>query len=179
MNSKITIKDEKVSDIDAISEITLAAFKTLEISNHTEQLIIDELRNAESLTISLVAEYDHSVVGHIAFSPITISDGTTGWFGLGPVSVLPEFQKKGIGKTLIDEGLLRLKAIHARGCCLVGHPEYYKKFGFRNTSDLTLDGVPEEVFFALSFDDHIPQGKVAFHEAFMKDYSQQDVSQNS
>lgn len=146
--------------------MTQAAFETLEISNHTEQFIIEALRTANALTISLVAEVDDRVVGHIAFSPVTISDDTTDWYGLGPVSVLPDFQRQGIGKALIQEGLSRLRALHAKGCCLVGHPEYYRQFGFKNVDDLALEGVPQEVFFALSFDGNIPQGNVIFHEGF-------------
>jgi putative acetyltransferase len=130
MNPAIFIRSETYADVWAISEVTIAAFKTLEISNHTEQFIIDSLRAAKALTVSLVAEMDGRVIGHIAFSPVTISDGTPDWYGLGPVSVLPEHQRKGIGKTLIEEGLSRLKDLNARGCCLVGHPEYYRKFGF-------------------------------------------------
>ncbi len=166
MNPNIVIRNERDTDINAISEVTVAAFKTLEISNHTEQFIIKALRASGALTISLVAENDGQVVGHIAFSPITISDGTRNWYGLGPVSVLPEYQRQGIGKTLIEEGLSRLKAINAQGCCLVGHPDYYIKFGFINISGLAHEGVPPEVFFALPFDQKIPQGKVEFHEGF-------------
>jgi len=85
---------------------------------------------------------------------------------LGPVSVLPEHQRKGVGKALIEEGLSRLKDMRAQGCCLVGHPDCYKKFGFMNMPGLVYEGVPQEVFFALSFEEHIPQGTVAFHEGF-------------
>jgi putative acetyltransferase len=166
MNPKIVIRSETDADVSAITEVTVAAFKSLEISNHTEQLIIEALRAAKSLTISLVAEVDGRVAGHIAFSPVTISDGTRNWYGLGPVSVLPEYQRQGIGKALIEEGLSRLKGLNAQGVCLVGHPDYYRKFGFRNAPGLVLEGVPQEVFFALSFDGHIPQGIVTFHEAF-------------
>jgi putative acetyltransferase len=169
MNPKIVIRNETPDDVCAITEVTIAAFKTLEISNHTEQFIIEALRAAKALRVSLVAETDGRVIGHIAFSPVTLSDGTPNWYGLGPVSVLPEHQRKGIGKTLIEEGLSRLKDLNARGCCLVGHPEYYRKFGFKNVSGLGHEGVPPEVFFALSFDGHTPQGKVAFHEAFKAD----------
>jgi putative acetyltransferase len=95
-----------------------------------------------------------------------MSDGSPGWYGLGPVSVLPEYQRQGIGGALIQEGLSRLKGLGARGCCLVGHPEYYKRFGFQNTRGLVHKGVPEDVFFAMSFDGHIPQGIVEFHEGF-------------
>jgi putative acetyltransferase len=98
--------------------VTIAAFKTLEISNHTEQFIIEALRAAKALTVSLVAEMDVRVIGHIAFSPVTISDGTPNWYGLGPVSVLPEHQRKGIGNALIKEGCMRECHRRSSSLCL-------------------------------------------------------------
>jgi putative acetyltransferase len=163
----IIIREETSKDITAITEVTIAAFKTLEVSDQTEQFVIDALRKANALTLSLVAELDGKVVGHIAFSPITISDGTPGWYGLGPVSVLPEFQRMGIGKALIQEGLALLQSMGAGGCCLVGHPLYYTKFGFENVPGLVLEGAPPEAFFTLSFDGSFPRGEVFFHEGFM------------
>jgi putative acetyltransferase len=175
MLPKIVIRNETQSDVCAITEVTIAAFKTLEISNHTEQFIIEAIRAAKALTVSLVAEMDGRVIGHIAFSPVTISDGTSNWYGLGPVSVLPVYQRQGIGKALIQEGLSRLKGMNAQGCCLVGHPDYYRKFGFTNMSGLVHEGVPQEVFFALPFDGHTPQGNVAFHEGFKADGQQESA----
>jgi putative acetyltransferase len=169
---KILIRDEAGNDAKVIAEVTVAAFDSLEISNHTEQFIVEALRSAGALTVSLVAEVDGHVVGHIAFSPVTISDGSNNWYGLGPVSVLPLYQRMGIGKALIQEGLSRLKELGAKGCCLVGHPQYYRKFGFENVAGLVVEGVPEEVFFALSFDGRFPQGNVSFHEGFKADGQQ-------
>ena len=166
---RVVIRNETDADVDMISEVTIAAFKSLQISNHTEQFIIEALRAADALTVSLVAEMDGRIIGHIAFSPVNISDGTRNWYGLGPVSVLPEYQRKGIGKALIQEGLSQLKELNAQGCCLVGHPDYYKKLGFKNLSGLVHEGVPQEAFLALSFDGHIPQGTVTFHEGFKAD----------
>ena len=169
----VLIRDEKTADVAVISDVTIAAFETLEISNHTEQFIIEALRAAKALTISLVAEVDGHVVGHIAFSPVTMSDGTKDWYGLGPVSVHPDFQHEGIGTALIQEGLSRLKTLEAKGCCLVGHPQYYRKFGFKNVEGLICEGVPQEVFFVILFKGNIPQGNVKFHEGF-KANGQQD-----
>ena len=179
MNPKIVIRNETHDDVCAISEVTIAAFKTLEISGHTEQFIIEALRAADALPVSLVAELAGRVIRHIAFSPVTLSDGTANWYGLGPVSVLPECQRQGIGKELIQEGLSRLKAMNARGCCLVGHPDYYRKFGFENPSGLAHEGVPQEVFFALSFDGPIPQGSVSFHEGFKAEGRQEGLTGES
>lgn len=169
MNPKIIIRNEIDADVDAITEVTVAAFKTLEISNHTEHFIVEALRANNALTVSLIAEVDGHVVGHVAFSPVTISDGTQNWYGLGPVSVLPEHQRKGIGKSLILEGISRLKSLNAKGCCLVGHPGYYNKLGFKNVSELVHEGVPQEIFLAMSFDGQIPQGTVNFHDGFKSD----------
>lgn len=175
MNPNIVIRSETAADESAITAVTAAAFQALEISRHTEQFIVAALRAAKALAVSLVAELDGRVIGHIAFSPVTFSDGTQKWYGLGPVSVLPEYQRQGIGKALIREGLSRLKAMNARGCCLVGHPDYYRKFGFTNVPGLVLEGVPPEVFFAMSFDGHVPQGTVTFHEAFKADDRQESA----
>lgn len=160
------IRNETASDIDAITEDTIAAFKTLAIGNHTEQFIINSLRAADALTISLVAEIDGQVVGHIAFSPVTISDGSMGWYGLGPVSVLPRYQKQGIGESLINKGLSMLKDLDGQGCTLVGDPNYYERFGFRNIPDLVHEGIPQEAFLGLPFTENVPQGVVVFHEGF-------------
>ncbi|MBU1276193.1 MAG: N-acetyltransferase [Proteobacteria bacterium] len=160
------IRDETTADIQAIGEVTKAAFQTLAISQHTEQFIIAALRAADALTISLVAEIGGRVVGHVAFSPVSISDGSPDWYGLGPVSVLPELHRQGIGSALIREGLARLEKTGAQGCALVGDPAYYPRFGFKNHPELMHEGVPPEVFMALPFGDAVPQGKMEFHQGF-------------
>jgi putative acetyltransferase len=88
------------------------------------------------------------------------------------VSVLPEYQRQGIGKALIQNGLSRLAELNAKGCCLVGDPGYYKRFGFKRIAGLVHEGVPEEVFLAPSFDGPVPQGVVQFHEGFKADGQQ-------
>lgn len=90
-------------------------------------------------------------------------------YGLGPVSVSPEYQRKGVGKALIREELSRLQEMNTQGCCLVGYPDYYRKFGFKNMPGLVHEGVPQEVFFALSFDGHAPRGTVTFRDGFKAD----------
>lgn len=160
------IRNEKDADIEVITEVTIAAFKNHPISNHTEQFIIKALRAAGALTISLVAEIDRQIVGHIAFSPVTISDSTTDWYGLGPISVLPDYQRQGIGKALINEGLSLLKNKGAQGCALVGDPNYYQRFGFKNYPELIYEGIPQEFFLILPFTQKIPQGIIVFHDGF-------------
>ena len=162
----IVIRNETKSDIKEISEITKAAFANLAVGNQTEQFIIDALRDANVLTISLVAVAGNKVVGYIAFSPVTVSDGSPGWYGLGPISVLPELQKQGIGKSLIREGLSRLKSTGAKGCILVGDPGFYERFGFRCPKDLVIEGIPQEYVLALPSDDGKASGTVVFHDGF-------------
>jgi putative acetyltransferase len=164
--SPLLIRDETQDDAAVMTEVTAAAFASLAISHHTEPFIIQALRSAGALTVSLVAEVEGRVVGPIAFSPVVIADGTPDWYGLGPVSVLPRYQRRGIGQALIQKGLARLKALDAKGCCLVGHPSYYRQFGFKNVAGLVYPGGPPEVFFARSFVGRFPQGQVRFHEGF-------------
>ena len=101
MNQEIRLRPEMDSDVNAITDVTVAAFKNLEVSDHTEQFVVTALRAAKALTVSLVAELDGRVIGHIAFSPVMLSDGTPQWFGLVSVSVLPAFLRKGMGNALV------------------------------------------------------------------------------
>ena len=164
--SQMNIRKEKQSDIEVIFDITKAAFENHPYSNNTEQFIINALRTANALTVSLVAEVDEQVVGHIAFSPVTFSDGSENWYGLGPISVLPDYQKQGIGKRLINEGIDLLKDLRAKGCVLVGDPDFYERFSFRSPDSLKYEGVPQENFLALPFCNRVPTGIVHFHSAF-------------
>ncbi len=167
MNPRTIIREETSADEAPIHDLTAIAFADLDVSDHTEQFVISALRSAGALSLSLVAELDGRLVGHIAFSPISISDGTGDWYGVGPLSVLPEFQRQGIGAVLMREGLDRMRAKGAKGCCLVGHPEYYPRFGYIHAPSLRMEGVPAEVFFALAFNGCYPQGTVTFHEGFL------------
>jgi len=160
------IRDETPSDIDVITKITVAAFADCPHGNHTEQFIIHALRAAWALSVSLVAEIDGRVVGHIAFSPVMIAGQNCSWFGVGPVSVRPDCQRRGIGTALIEEGMKQLRESGAKGCLLVGDPGYYERFGFRNLAELVLEGVPPENFLGLPFGEDRPQGMVVFHEGF-------------
>ena len=166
MMDDLIMREETPEDINEIRELTSAAFENMVISNHNEHFVIDALRAAGALTISLIAFLNDQIVGHVAFSPVEISDGTTNWYGMGPLSVLPQYQRLGIGGMLIQEGLKKLMRFNPGGCYLVGHSQYYRRFGFENIDGLYCEGVPAEVSFARSFTDTMPQGKVTFHPAF-------------
>ncbi len=161
----IIIRDESPSAYPAISSLITRAFENDPISDKREAQIVDQLRADEALDISLVATLGDSVVGHIAFSKVTIDGEFCGWFGLAPVSVLPEHQGKGIGSALVNEGLARLKTINAKGCVLLGSPDYYHRFGFQPRAGLKLAGVAARYFQALSFTGSYPCGTVSYHPA--------------
>jgi len=162
----ITIRKENASDISAIYKVTEEAFKDVECSDKTEPLIVSALRKAGVLTISLVAEEYGSVVGHVAVSPVSISDGTEGWYGLGPISVLPKFQGRGVGTALIKAALSTLKEMGALGCVVLGEPDYYRRFGYEVNSKLIFSGVPAEYFMSQSFSSGFPKGEVVYHASF-------------
>jgi len=159
------ILPETPGDRDAIFTLTQAAFKDHPHSQQTEGYITNALREAGALTLSLVAWRDERIVGHVAFSPVAVSDGSTDWYALGPVAVEPALQGQGIGAALVREGLERLKALGAAGCVVMGEPSYYSRFGFAQMPALTYPGVPAQYFMALVFT-RPAQGRVTHHKAF-------------
>tara|TARA_R110000787_G_C13221523_1_gene426230 strand:- start:128 stop:634 length:507 start_codon:yes stop_codon:yes gene_type:complete len=162
----ISIRKEHSSDVQSIYEVTVAAFLEAPHTDHTEQFIVKALRESGALSISLVAEDEGNIVGHVALSPVTISDGVDSWYGLGPISVLPNNQSKGIGSKLMNAAIQELKNIKAKGCVLLGDPNYYHRFGFKPKESLALPDVPPEYFQALLFQGESPQGIVTYHESF-------------
>jgi len=162
----INIRLEKPSDIPSIHDVTVAAFLHAPHTDHTEQFIVKALRDSGELTISLVVEDFGHIIGHVALSPVTISDDSNDWYGLGPISVAPNNQSKGIGSKLMHSALSELKKINANGCVLLGDPDYYQRFGFEPIEGLILPDVPPEYFQALLLHGTQPQGSVIYHESF-------------
>jgi putative acetyltransferase len=162
----IEVSNEKSGDDARIHQVTEQAFLSAPHADHTEQFIVDALRRAGALTVSKVAKSDGEIVGHVAISPVTLSTGATGWFGLGPISVLPQFQGLGIGSQLMQSALAALEEMEVSGCVMLGDPAYYEHFGFKVVDGLVFPGVPGEYFQALSFSGEFPQGEVSYHEAF-------------
>jgi putative acetyltransferase len=160
------IRPEHPHDIAAIAAVTAAAFARVAHSDQSEPALIVRLRAAGALHLSLVAEASAGIVGHIAFSRVLIDGQDLGWFGLGPVSVLPDVQGQGIGGKLIRDGLSRLAAEGAAGCVLLGNPAYYQRFGFRNHEGLRYPGPPSVYFQALALAGHVPEAIVTYHPAF-------------
>lgn len=162
----VVIREEASLDAATIHAVTASAFLNAPHTSHTEHVIVDALRRAGALTLSLVADEGGEVVGHVAVSPVSIADGTTGWFGIGPISVRPDLQGRGIGSLLMRDALRRLRERGAAGCVLLGNPAYYARFGFMPEPSLVLPGVPPEYFQALRFDGPWPRGVVTYHAAF-------------
>ena len=160
------IRREAPGDGAAIHAVTIAAFRDAPHTDHTEQFIVDALRAEGALSISLVAEADGAVVGHAAVSPVSISDFSADWFGVGPVSVLPEFQGQGIGSLLMQEVLRVLRDQGAAGCVVLGDPAFYRRFGFLPKASVVLPGVPPAYFQVIAFGQRLPRGAVTYHAAF-------------
>lgn len=163
---QILIRPESDRDHAAIHDLTKRAFAPMPYADGDEQELIDKLRAAGALAISLVAERDGAVVGHIAFSHAFAADGSSGWFALGPVSVEPGLQRQGVGKKLISTGIQMLRARDAAGCVLVGNPRYYSRFGFKPFPNLAPGGQPAEFFMILPLRVTVPDVVVGFHPLF-------------
>lgn len=160
------IRPETSADAAAVTSVIARAFASEPHGSHTEQCIVQALRAAGALAVSLVAEQDQEVVGHVACSPVTISDGARHWYGLGPLAVDPAHQSRGIGAALVRAGLAQLRIVSAAGCVVLGDPAYYGRFGFKAVPGLVYPGPPPEYFMAQVFAGPVPQGEVSYHAAF-------------
>jgi putative acetyltransferase len=146
---------EASSDIQAIHAVLASAFPT-----DAEAKVVDALRSSGRLSLSLVADANGDVVGHVAFSPVTVDGTPMGW-GMAPVAVKPGFQRQGIGGALIEEGLKQAKETGVPFVVVLGHPEYYPKFGFERASDIGLQNAygADEAFMVVELTDGgIPDG---------------------
>jgi putative acetyltransferase len=149
------IRAEAPADTAAIHRLNVAAFEAAAETNP-----VDALHATGALTLSLVAESDGEIVGHVAFSPVVVhsAERTSQGVGLAPMAVAPAHQRQGIGGRLIDDGLRRLRDAGHRFCVVLGHAEYYPRHGFSRASDFGMRWerpVPDDVFFAREL---APQG---------------------
>ena len=162
----IHIRPETAEDIAGIRDIVAAAFAAVPYSDKTEPLIVEALRRSGVLAVSLVAETGGTLAGHVAVSPVSVADGSRGWYGLGPISVLPEVQRKGIGTQLMERALAGLRGMGASGCVLLGEPGFYGRFGFKPVPGLVFPGASAGYFQASVFRGATPKGEVKYHESF-------------
>lgn len=163
------IRDEKPSDIEKIWEVNVEAFET-----KAEAILVNTLRDSGCPFISLVAETETKVVGHILFTAVELSGNKNKLkiLGLAPMAVLSQYQNKGIGSKLVETGLERCKSLGYDAVVVLGHPNYYPKFGFVSSVKYGIKSeynVSDEVFMILeltpdSLKHH--EGVIKYHEAF-------------
>jgi predicted N-acetyltransferase YhbS len=165
-DSRIVVEPECSGDEAAIAALTAEAFRNHPYSHGQEPAVIEALRDANALSVSLVARRAGEIVGHVAASPMKLGAVAAGWYGLGPLSVLPARQRRGIGSLLMRAVLEELRRRGARGCVLVGPPEYYIRFGFRADPGVTVAHVPPEYCLILRLAPNSDTGEALFHAAF-------------
>lgn len=162
----LRIGPESPADEAAITALLKAAFAGHPRSNQTEHLLVETLRAAGALSLSLVARDESGVAGHAAFSAVTIDGIDCGCQALAPLAVSPDRQGHGIGRQLLEAGMHELVARGCRACVVVGDPEWYRQSGFEPAHGLLLEGVPKEYLLVRCFRPPQPSGRLGFHPAF-------------
>jgi len=164
----LQILKESSADIDEIRALNVLAFPS-----EAEAKLVDRLRELDQATVSLVAESSGRLVGHILFSDVTLPDcRNLKILGLGPMCVAPECQRSGFGTALVKAGLEASQAMGYEAVVVLGHPDYYPKFGFRPSTEFGFKSeydVPREAFMALELKQHSlseASGVVEYHPAF-------------
>lgn len=162
------IRVENENDRAPVYSVNVSAFET-----SAEAILVNALRKQAQPIVSLVAEENGEVVGHIMFSPVSLSGfASLKASGLAPMAVAPEYQRKGIGSALVLAGLEQCKLLGFAAVVVLGHPDYYPRFGFSPSSRFGIDSeyeVPEDVFMALELQPGALSGKtgrVKYHDAF-------------
>ena len=159
------IRTETQDDHPAIRELLGEAFADADGNGSVEQRIVDALRDDGELSLCLVADIDGRIAGVAVFSPVAI-EGAKSWYGLGPVAVAPRDQGHGVGTALIRAGLAEIADQGAAGCVVLGEPDYYQRFGFRNDGELRYSDAPPQYFQSLAFSDDAAKGDVRYHASF-------------
>jgi putative acetyltransferase len=155
----VEIREEQAADAPAIRSVNEEA-----LGQTQEASIVDKLHQSSGGLLSLVAVIEGRLVGHILFSPVAIEgcDGMVQGMGLGPMAVLPEYQRQGIGSRLIEEGLRILRSLSCPFVVVLGHPDYYPRFGFQRASRFGItsqwEHIPDSAFMICILDDRKMQG---------------------
>lgn len=164
----MTIRKEKPTDQTHIHAVNSASFDT-----SAEADLVDALRKVAKPLVSLVAEIDRKIIGHILFSPVSL-EGCPNLkiMGLAPMTVTPDFQGKGIGSALIRKGLNACRKLDYGAVVVLGYPDYYHRFGFISSARFDINSqydVPEDVFMVLELEpDYLKgtSGTIRYHEVF-------------
>ena len=173
---EIIVRQEVPRDYKETEDVVKKAFEHAEHAGHTEHILVSRLRKGDAFIkeLSLVATANGKIIGHILFTRLEIIDGNKVYpsLGLAPLSVLPEYQRTGVGKLLMEEGLKRCTDLGYTSVILLGHPTYYPRFGFKKASEFQIKAsfpAPDEAFMAIEL---VPgslskaQGTVKFPEEF-------------
>ena len=163
------IREEQSSDIDKIWKVNSEAFETVSEAN-----LVNALRDSGCTFISLLAEVEGKVVGHILFTPVELTNGKNNLkiIGLAPMAVLNQYQNRGVGSKLVKAGLERCQSLAYDAVVVLGHPTYYPKFGFEPSVNYGIKSeyeVPDEAFMILelvpdALKNHM--GVIKYHQAF-------------
>lgn len=168
----ILIRPESSTDLNDIRNVNIQAFQ-----KDNEANLVDAIRQSSHFIpeLSLVAESgENEIVGHILFSEISIVNGDQEWktLGLAPMAVLPSYQNKGIGSRLVREGINKCKELGYKHIAVLGHPNFYPKFGFQTSKLYNIESpfpVPDEVFMVMVLEEGSLKninGKVEYPPAF-------------
>lgn len=149
------IRQETPRDKNAVYELIKKAFENEEFSDHDEHNLVEHLRKSDKFVkkLSLVAETEQKIVGYILFTEININFDTL--LALAPVVVIPELQKKGIGSQLITQGHKIAKSLGYKGCVVLGHPDYYPRFGYIQACNYSITApfdIEDKYFMVLEFE---------------------------
>jgi putative acetyltransferase len=162
------IRIEEERDWPAVHALNVAAFETSAEAN-----LVDALRRQARPLVSVVAEQGSEIVGHILFSPVTLADfSDLTLMGLAPMAVAKQHQRQGIGSALVRAGIDYCRELGFGAVVVLGHPEYYPRFGFQPASAFGLTceyNVPDDVFMAMDLQSGYLSGKtgaIAYHTAF-------------
>lgn len=163
----VRIRPEQSGDERAIRALTDAAFRNMPHADGDEGELVERLRADGDLVLSLVAvNADEAIIGHVAFSPVTIEGVDGPWYQLAPVSVIPSGQNAGIGSQLVEAGIAELRQRGAYGIALVGNPDYYHRFGFTREHGLALDEAMDPFLQVLVLEGSMPCGRLILAHAF-------------
>ncbi|GJM14621.1 MAG: N-acetyltransferase [Pseudohongiella sp.] len=164
------IRAEIEADFSSVQALNLAAFPEA-----GEAKLVARLRENAPPVISLVAELEGAVVGHILFSSVTLdTQPSLQLMGLAPMAVLPEFQRQGIGSALVEAGLAKCREMEFGAVVVLGHPDYYPKFGFKPSTHFSIKSeydVPADVFMIAELKEGYlsdSSGTISYHEEFGK-----------